>query len=85
MLFNMVLMLNLLIAVLSNTYNKFSGFGPELFYNDQYKIYPEYKYHIKYSGLKSSFIPYNVTLIPFMPFYLACANTQKLNQVVLWV
>lgn len=65
-----VILLNFIIAILSNTYNQLQNVSNALYYKEIIKMRNIFEFDKYYSCLISYFIPFNVFLIPFMPFVM---------------
>ena len=65
-------MLNLVIAILSNTFALYSELSNGLYYKVLVTIFPIYEYHPGYGCLTCGQSPFNITLIVMWPaIYLA--------------
>ena len=74
LLLNTILAINLLIAILSTTYAILSARSTPLFFVENIKQRPLYKYSKRYGSLVSSFFPYYIFIPFFAPLLL---NKQK--------
>ena len=77
---NHILLINLLIAILSSTYALYEQHGVSLYVNGILQMRPAAEYNSRYGALVSTFPPWNVFLLPFIPFYLLKKDTKKLNR-----
>ena len=74
-----ILALNLLIAILSNTYQTLSIKTNILFLSEILKLRTTLEYDKNYGAMVSTFPPWNVFVVPTIPFYLLRRNTYTLN------
>ena len=79
---NHILLINLLIAILSSTYALYEQQGVSLYVNGILQMRSAAEYDHKYGALVSTFPPFNIVLLPFIPFYMLKENTKKLNHLV---
>jgi hypothetical protein len=70
LLMNGVVLLNLIIAILANTFNIFEPKSLALYYDGIIEAIPMYKYNKTYSALNCAFPPFNCLMVPFLPFYM---------------
>jgi hypothetical protein len=68
-LFNMVFVLNLLIAILAKTYSALEEKKLVLYINDILKLRPMMEYNSNCSALVASFAPLNIISLVFSPFF----------------
>jgi hypothetical protein len=77
-----ILILNLVIAILSNTYNKNDPKSKGLYLSKILNTRDELKYDQQYGSFLSSLVPFNILTIPFVP--LAIRNpSEKLNSIIM--
>ena len=78
-----IVLINFLIAILSNKYSEMQG-KRKILYNKKIleikQVQTDDKY---YSCLISSFVPLNVLMIPFVPFIIFC-KSEKLNRILMY-
>jgi len=75
-----ILLLNLLIAILSNTYNMFNQRAKTDYSLTIYQIYHMYRYHPLYGAL-GAFPPIlSAFQVPFLPYYLLEKDTKRLKR-----
>ena len=74
-----ILILNLIIAILSNTYNLFDKQKSGLFLSKILSTRDELEYDDHYSAFISGMSPFNFVLIPFFPAALIMKKNPKLN------
>jgi hypothetical protein len=67
---NLILLLNLIIAILSSTFGVFEPLSLALYYDGVIEAIPMYKYSSTYGALVLSFPPFNCLIFPFTPFFL---------------
>lgn len=79
-----VVLLNFIIAILSNTYNNLSGISKALYHNEVVKVRNVYEHDKYYGSLISLPIPLNLVLLPFVPFIIIF-RSKKLNMFLLHV
>ena len=72
LLINLVLMLNLVIAILSNTFAAYSELSNGLYYKVLVNIFPLYEYHDEYGCLTCGQSPFNLILIIVWPIMYLC-------------
>ena len=83
---NMLLLMNLLIAVMSETYQRFTKFKTGLLHKAIIFRMPVYKFEKSYSCLISAPAPLNVLVVPFLPYFFISTNvrlTRWVNKQVL--
>ena len=79
-----VLILNLVIAILSNTYNIFDPMSNGLFLSKILQTRDEMQYDSKYGAFLSQLTPLNIAYIPFLPFAVVDKwNTELVNSIAL--
>ena len=67
---NLVLMLNFVIAILSDTYSSLSNLKEGLYYNELIKKFPANDWDHKYGCLACASNPFNILLLFFIPYML---------------
>lgn len=82
LILNLVLMLNLLIAILSSTYAQLEDKKLVLYINEILKLRSTLEYDKRCSSLVSTFPPWNVITLLFMPFLLFFRKPVKLNSIL---
>ena len=80
-----ILALNLLIAILSNTYNDLSVRANILFLSEVLKLRSTLEYDKDYGAMVSTFPPWNVLILPSIPFYITKKHTYSMNQTLFYV
>ena len=71
-----ILALNLLIAILTNTFQELSVRTNILFLSEILKLRTILEYDEDYGALVSTFPPWNVFVLPSIPFYLTKKDTK---------
>jgi len=66
----MVLMLNLIIAIMSDTYGVFVQNKLGLYFVGIIEAMPVYKTDKRYGALVSTVPPFNLMMVPFVPIFL---------------
>jgi len=66
----MLLLLNLLIAIMSETYIRFSQLKTGLLHKQIVRTMPVYKFEKSYSCLISAPPPLNAIVLPFFPYFI---------------
>lgn len=84
LLFTAVMLLNFLIAILSNTYAELNVVKNALYLRKVIQLRQRYDYDRCYSGIVFSTPPFNLLSLIFTPF-LAYKKSRKLNRIVLIV
>lgn len=77
---NMILLLNLVIAILSETYSSYSKLSLGLYYDGVIEAIPAYKYNKHYGGLICAAPPFNLFVAPFLPVYMCIKKSKRLKQ-----
>lgn len=77
-----VVLLNFIIAILSNTYNQLQVVSKAMYYKEVIKMRNIFEFDKYYSSLISFFIPYNALFLPLMPFVMCC-KSKRLNNFLL--
>jgi len=88
LIINLVLLLNLIIAILTSTYEQYAIRGLALYHDEIIESIPYYKSNKLYGSLISMFPPLNVVSSLFLPFFMACKDDnkiEKLNNVLLHI
>jgi hypothetical protein len=67
---NLLLLLNLLIALMQDTYGEMSGIKMSLYYKNIIYAMPHYKYDPTYACLIAICPPFNVLVLIFVPFFV---------------
>ena len=80
---NMIIALNLLIALLSNTYSDLHEKSLAIYYKGIIQERPIYKYSKKYGSLVSSSFPYNIISYLFSPMLLSQKHRHSFNNFIL--
>ena len=83
LLLNLVLMLNLLIALLSNTYSIFQGMSLALYLRDVVQRFPQFKSHPNRAAANPRSYPFTGVSMILAPFLLFRRPAPKLNSVLL--
>ena len=78
---NMVLLVNLVIAILSETYTRLSNQKLGLYYDGVIEVIPAYKYKKFYGALIAACPPFNLLIFPFLPFFWITKKKQKLRKL----
>ena len=76
---NLILLLNLIIAILSGTFGIFEPLSLALYYDGVIEAIPMYKYSKTYGALIVSFPPVNALVLPFSPLFLVMKDEKKLQ------
>lgn len=79
-----VILLNFIIAILSSIYDEVKDKSKFINLTEIIKVRNVFGYNEYYSSMISSFIPFNILLLPFMPFVIAC-KSKRLNKVLLHI
>ena len=77
-----ILILNLVIAILSNTYNYNDPKSKGLYLSKILNTRDELLYHAKYGAFLSSLTPFNLFTIPFIPLVLKNPS-ERLNNIIM--
>ena len=88
LMMNLVLLLNLIIAILSNTYMIFQPKALALYYDGVIEAIPMYKYSKEYGALICGQPPFNTLIAPLVPFFtfMECnEKTRRYNQLLLHI
>jgi len=80
-LMNLVLLLNLVIAILSDTYSKFSAQSRGLFYDGMVSAISSYNYDKFYGGMIIATPPINLLVLPFLPIFWYSNDMRKIKRV----
>ena len=79
---NNILLINLLIAILSNTYSQLEDSKLVLYILEILKLRSELEYDEKCSALVSTFPPLNIVSSMFIPGVLVSKNSKYLNEIL---
>ena len=74
----LILMLNLVIAILTNVYNIYENLSIGLFLTKILSSREQLESDEYYGAFISSIIPFNILIIPFIPFGLMMGKSEKL-------
>lgn len=76
---NMILFVNLVIAILSETYIRLSEQKLGLFYDGVIEVIHAYKYKKYYGALIAAGPPFNLLVFPFLPLFIWGPKKKKLR------
>lgn len=74
-----ILLLNLMIAILSNTYNLFESKSSGLYLSKILRAREDMAYNENYGAFLLGIVPINLIMLPFVPFALVFKPSVKLN------
>jgi len=77
----MVLLVNLIIAILSETYQRLSIQKLGLYYDGVIEVIPAYKYKKFYGALIAACPPFNLLVLPFLPFFALTNKKTKVRRL----
>ena len=77
-----MLLLNLLIAILSNTYTEFQPKSQALYYLEMAKLNNTKRWDQNYGALISAVPYFDLFLLPFIPFYIFLRKPKRLNSLL---
>jgi len=75
----MIIFINLVIAILSDTYTSLSEQKLGLFYDSIIEVINEQKYKKYYGALVAAVPPFNLFAFPFLPMFAFTKNKKKLR------
>ena len=75
----MLVIMNLLIAIMSDTYAKFNDLRTGLYFRGMIRAIPGYKYDSRYGCLVTAVPPLNILLLPLIPFFMIMKNDAVLK------
>jgi hypothetical protein len=78
---NMILLLNLVIAILTETYVRFSKVKLGLYYDGVVDAISNFKYDKKYGAMITAIPPFNVLMFFATPLFLLTKNPRKLKKI----
>jgi len=86
LMMNLVLLLNLIIAILSNTFMVFEPKSLSLYYDGVIDNISMYKYSKGFGALICGSPPFNILMLPFLPFYMIWPHAKllKFNKILMW-
>ena len=67
---NMILLLNMVVAMMTDTYAEMSMYKKGIYNYQIMKILPQYKVNQNYGGLIAWTHPLNLISVPLIPYYL---------------
>jgi hypothetical protein len=79
-----VILLNFIIAILSTIYDAVKSRSGLIHLADIIKTRSVFGYNEYYSSMISSFIPFNMLLLPTFPFLIMC-KSRKLNAIIMHI
>ena len=77
----LVLMLNLIIAILSNTFNQYESLSTGLFLTKILSTRDQFESDEYYGAFISGLVPFNIIVIPFAPIAFFMKKSQKLKML----
>ena len=78
---NGIMLLNLIIAIMSNTYEELKNNSFGLYYDGIIEAMPVFKNDRRYGALIATVPPFNLLVVFFMPFFIACQDEKLLEYV----
>jgi hypothetical protein len=78
---NLILLLNLVIAILAETYARFSQLKLGLYYDGVVDAISQYKYDKRYGAMITAVPPFNVIMFLFTPIFYCVKNQKKLRAI----
>lgn len=78
---NLVLLINLVIAILFETFERFDAQKLGLYYDGVIEVIPAYKYKKCYGALIAACPPFNLLVLPFLPFFIMTKQKSKVRRV----
>ena len=75
----MILMLNLIIAIMSDTYGRYAREKLGLYFVGIIEAMPVYKTDKRYGALVSAVPPFNCLIVPLIPVFLSITDEKKLE------
>ncbi len=75
LIMNLILLLNLIIAILSTTFAVLDEKKLALYYDGVIESIPVYKDSTTYGALIHSFAPFHMLILPVLPFYFILSKT----------
>lgn len=78
-----ILILNLIIAILSNTYNMFDTRSKGLYLSKILNARDELQFNLHYGSMLLTMTPLNVVVLPFVPYALFFQPSVKLNNLLM--
>jgi hypothetical protein len=79
-----ILILNLIIAILSNTYNMFDHRSKGLYLSKILNARDELQFNLHYGSILLTMTPLNVVVLPFIPYALFFQPSVKLNNLLMF-
>lgn len=80
-LLNMVMLVNLVIAVLSETFYRLNIQRLGLYYDGVIEVIPAYKYKKFYGALIAACPPFNLLVLPFLPIFAFTRQKKKVRNL----
>jgi hypothetical protein len=86
LMMNLVLLLNLIIAILSNTFMIFEPKSLSLYYDGVIDNISMYKYSKGFGALICGSPPFNILVVPFLPLYIfySIEKLKVINKYLMW-
>lgn len=78
-----ILILNLIIAILANTYNMFDHRSKGLYLSKILNARDELQFNLHYGSMLLTMTPLNIVVIPFVPYALFFQPSAKLNNLLM--
>jgi hypothetical protein len=76
---NMIIFVNLVIAILSDTFMRLANQKLGLFYDGVIEVIHAYKYQKYYGALIAAVPPFNLFVLPFLPFFMFVKHKKRLS------
>jgi hypothetical protein len=67
--FNIVIILNLVIAILASTYNQYNQYKRGLFYDTLVRAVPIYQSDKRYGSVMCAYLPFNAVMLVIAPLF----------------
>jgi hypothetical protein len=77
-LLNLLMLLNLVIAIMADTFNQMVAYKKGLYYDGVIEAMPIFKHDKRYGALISTVPPFNILVVPLLPFFLGTNNDKFL-------
>jgi hypothetical protein len=69
LIFNGVIVINLVVAILSNIFSNFAAYGRGLYNDMLIRLVPIFKYHKSYGSMACAYPPMSILMFAISPFF----------------
>ena len=78
---NMIMFVNLMVGIFSETYQRLAKQKLGLYYDGVIEVIPAYKYKKFYGALIAACPPFNLLVLPFLPFFWIARSKHTIRRL----